>query len=68
VADEFLKKGLAALTNHFRGWWKRHYNRQRSETLSRLKNSTKFEDLADCDIVIEAVTSPGQTGHVLGAR
>src|SRR5207244_13250329 len=28
----------------------------RNETLSRLKGTTKFEDLADCDIVIEAIT------------
>jgi 3-hydroxybutyryl-CoA dehydrogenase len=28
----------------------------RSETLTRLKGTTKFEDLADCDIVIEAIT------------
>src|SRR5207249_9394331 len=29
---------------------------KRSETLGRLKGTTKFEDLAACDIVIEAIT------------
>jgi 3-hydroxybutyryl-CoA dehydrogenase len=29
---------------------------QRSQTMGRLKGTTKFEDLSDCDIVIEAIT------------
>ncbi|HYR42173.1 MAG TPA: 3-hydroxyacyl-CoA dehydrogenase NAD-binding domain-containing protein, partial [Terriglobia bacterium] len=29
---------------------------KRNEALSQLKGTTKFEDLADCDIVIEAIT------------
>src|SRR2546422_7134239 len=41
-----------------KGKWARQ---QRSETLGRLKGTTDFEELRDCDIVIEAITENLQT-------
>jgi 3-hydroxybutyryl-CoA dehydrogenase len=58
VAEEFLKKGFAAIEKSV-GKFVEKGNitaDQRAETLGRLKGTTKFEDLADCDIVIEAIT------------
>jgi 3-hydroxybutyryl-CoA dehydrogenase len=58
VADEFLKKGFASIDKSLSRLSEKGTitAEMRSETLSRLKGTTKFEDLADCDIVIEAVT------------
>jgi len=58
VADEFLKKGLASIDKSLSRLAEKGTITlgKRSETLGRLKGTTKFEDLADCDIVIEAVT------------
>lgn len=58
VADEFLKKGLANIDKSLSKLAEKGTITSviRSETLARLKGTTKFEDLADCDIVIEAVT------------
>ena len=58
VADEFLKKGLASIDKSLSRLVEKGTitAEKRSETLGRLKGTTKFEDLADCDIVIEAVT------------
>ena len=58
VADEFLKKGLASIDKSLSRLAEKGSitPEKRSETLGRLKGTTKFEDLADCDIVIEAVT------------
>jgi 3-hydroxybutyryl-CoA dehydrogenase len=58
VADEFLKKGLANIDKSLSKLLEKGTitSEQRAETLSRLKGTTKFEDLTDCDIVIEAVT------------
>ena len=58
VADEFLKKGLASIDKSLSRLVEKGTitAEKRTETLSRLKGTTKFEDLADCDIVIEAVT------------
>jgi 3-hydroxybutyryl-CoA dehydrogenase len=58
VADEFLKKGLASIDKSLSKLAEKGTisSEKRSETLGRLKGTTKFEDLADCDIVIEAVT------------
>jgi 3-hydroxybutyryl-CoA dehydrogenase len=58
VADEFLKKGMAGIDKSLSRLADKGTitAERRSETLQRLKGTTKFEDLADCDIVIEAVT------------
>ena len=58
VADEFLKKGMATIDKSLSRLVEKGTitAEKRSETLGRLKGTTKFEDLADCDIVIEAIT------------
>ncbi len=58
VADEFLKKGMASIDKSLSKFAEKGTitAEQRSQTLERLKGTTKFEDLADCDIVIEAIT------------
>ena len=58
VADEFLKKGMAGIDKSLSKLAEKGtiIADRRKETLDRLKGTTKFEDLADCDIVIEAIT------------
>jgi 3-hydroxybutyryl-CoA dehydrogenase len=58
VADEFLKKGIGGIEKSLGKFVEKGTITadQRSQTLGRLKGTTKFEDLADCDIVIEAIT------------
>ena len=58
VAEEFLKKGMAGIDKSLGRFLEKGTMTadQRSQTMSRLKGTTKFEDLADCDIVIEAIT------------
>ena len=58
VADEFLKKGMANIDKSLSKLAEKGTitAQKRAETLERLKGTTKFEDLADCDIVIEAIT------------
>ncbi len=58
VADDFLKKGIASLEKSLDRFVEKGTltAEKRSETLGRLKGTTKFEDLANCDIVIEAIT------------
>jgi 3-hydroxybutyryl-CoA dehydrogenase len=58
VADEFLKKGMAGIDKSLAKFAEKGTitAQKRTETLERLKGTTKFEDLADCDIVIEAIT------------
>jgi 3-hydroxybutyryl-CoA dehydrogenase len=58
VADEFLKKGLASIDKSLSKLAEKGTitPEKRSAALTLLKGTTKFEDLADCDIVIEAVT------------
>jgi 3-hydroxybutyryl-CoA dehydrogenase len=58
VADEFLKKGMAGIEKSLGRFVEKGTLTadQRAQTLSRLKPTTNFEDLADCDIVIEAIT------------
>jgi 3-hydroxybutyryl-CoA dehydrogenase len=58
VADEFLKKGIASIEKSTSRLVEKGTmpTEKRSEALGRLKGTTKFEDLADCDIVIEAIT------------
>jgi 3-hydroxybutyryl-CoA dehydrogenase len=58
VADEFLKKGMASIEKSTSKLVEKGTMaaQKRSEALGRLKGTTRFEDLADCDIVIEAIT------------
>ena len=58
VADEFLKKGFAGIEKSLGRLVEKGTLTadQRSQSMSRLKPTTKFEDLADCDIIIEAIT------------
>jgi 3-hydroxybutyryl-CoA dehydrogenase len=58
VADEFLKKGFGGIEKSLGRFAEKGTMTadQRAETLGRLTGTTKFEDLADCDIVIEAIT------------
>jgi 3-hydroxybutyryl-CoA dehydrogenase len=58
VAEESLKKGIAAIEKSLGRFVEKGTltAEQRSETLGRLKGVTKYEDLADCDIIIEAIT------------
>src|SRR5262245_38108520 len=58
VDEALLKKGLAGIEKSLGRFVEKGTltAEQRSETLARLKGTTRFEDLADCDIVIEAIT------------
>jgi len=58
VADEFLKKGMAAIEKSLGRFVEKGTltAEERTATLARLKGTTSFDDLADCDFVIEAVT------------
>ncbi len=58
VAEEFLRKGMTSIEKSLGKFVEKGKITadQRSEALGRLKGTTKFEDLADCDIVIEAIT------------
>ena len=58
VADDFLKKGMAGIEKSLGRFVEKGTltSEQRNETMARLKGTTKFEDLAECDIVIEAIT------------
>ena len=63
VAEDFLKKGVAGIEKSLGKFVEKGTltAQQRTETLGRLKATTKFDDLADCDIVIEAITENLQT-------
>src|ERR1051325_533439 len=58
VADEFLKKGMSGIEKSLGRFVEKGTLTadQRADTLSRLRGTTSFDDLADCDIVIEAIT------------
>ena len=58
VADEFLKKGFAGIDKSLAKFVEKGTltAEKRTETIGRLKGTTRFEDLSDCDIVIEAIT------------
>ena len=58
VSEEFLKKGVAGIEKSLGKFVEKGTltAQQRTETLGRLKTTTSFDDLADCDIVIEAIT------------
>ena len=58
VADDFLKKGIAGIDKSLGRFVEKGTMTadDRAQTLGRLRGTTKFEDLADCDIIIEAIT------------
>lgn len=58
VADDLLEKGMASIGKSLSKLAEKGTisSEKRSETLDRLKGTTKFEDLADCDLIIEAIT------------
>ena len=58
VGDELLKKGIAGIEKSLSKFVEKGTITadQRGATLGRLKGTTNFEDLADCDLVIEAIT------------
>lgn len=58
AGDEFLKKGMASIDRSLSKLAEKGTitAEKRTQTLERLKGTLKFEDLADCDIVIEAIT------------
>jgi len=58
VEDQFLKKGMAGIEKSLGKFVEKGTLTadQRSQTMGRLKGTTKFEDLSDCDIVVEAIT------------
>jgi 3-hydroxybutyryl-CoA dehydrogenase len=58
VSEEFLKNGMARIEKSLGKFVEKGTltAQQRTETLDRLKSTTSFDDLADCDIVIEAIT------------
>jgi len=63
VAEDFLKKGMAGIEKSLGKFVEKGTltAQQRTETLGRLKATTNLDDLADCDIVIEAITENLQT-------
>jgi 3-hydroxybutyryl-CoA dehydrogenase len=58
VADDYLKKGIASIEKSLGKFVEKGTitAEKRNETMGHLKGTTKFEDLADCDFVIEAIT------------
>jgi len=65
VSDELLKKGMAGIEKSLGKFLEKGTltAQQRTETLGRLKTTTSFDELADCDIVIEAITENLETKH-----
>ena len=57
-AEEFLKKGMAAIDKSLAKLSDKGSisAEQRRDTLERVRGTTDFNELADCDIVIEAIT------------
>ncbi len=58
VSDQLLNKGMASIDKSLSKMAGKGAitPEKRTETLDRLKGTTDFADLADCDIVIEAIT------------
>jgi len=58
VADDFLKKGMRAIERSLSKLAEKGTitPEKRTKALERLKGTTRFDDLADCDMVIEAIT------------
>ena len=65
VSDELLKKGMAGIEKSLGKFLEKGTltAQQRTETLGRLKTTTSFDELADCDIIIEAITENLETKH-----
>jgi 3-hydroxybutyryl-CoA dehydrogenase len=57
VSDEFLKKGFASIEKSLAKFAEKGTitSEQQKEIRDRLSGSTSFADLADCDIIIEAI-------------
>jgi 3-hydroxybutyryl-CoA dehydrogenase len=58
VSDELFKKGMGRIEQSLGKFVEKGTltPEQRSATIGRLKGTTRLEDLADCDIIIEAIT------------
>ncbi len=58
ATDELLQRGLGNLRKTLEGLVERGKleARAKDDTLSRLSGTTRFEDLKDCDLVVEAIT------------
>ena len=58
VKDEFLERALATISKNLDRMIKKEKITQadKDATLARIKKSTDVKDVADCDVVIEAVT------------
>lgn len=58
VKDEFLERALATISKNLDRMIKKEKITQadKDATLARIKKSTDLKDVADCDVVIEAVT------------
>jgi 3-hydroxybutyryl-CoA dehydrogenase len=58
VAEEFLKKGMNGIEKSLGKFVEKGTltAERRSATLALLNGTTTFDDLADCDIIIEAIT------------
>lgn len=58
VADEFLKKGMARIEKSLGRFVDKGTltAAEQRETLGRLRGTTSFEDLSDCDFIIEAIS------------
>lgn len=57
VSDELIKKGFASIEKSLGKFAEKGTitAEQQSEIRSRLSGTTSFEDLADCDIIVEAI-------------
>jgi 3-hydroxybutyryl-CoA dehydrogenase len=57
VNDEALKRGLGGIEKSLAKFVEKGTltDAARSETLGRLRSSTSYEDVADCDLIIEAI-------------
>ena len=57
VSDEFLKKGFASIEKSLAKFAEKGTitSEQQKETRDRLSGTTSFSDLADCDVIIEAI-------------
>jgi 3-hydroxybutyryl-CoA dehydrogenase len=57
VTDEFLDKGMASIDKSLSRLLKKEKitGEQKAEIMGRLRGTTNLADLADCDVVIEAV-------------
>jgi len=58
VSDELLQKGFKRIEDSLTRFVEKGTltAEQRQQTLGRLKGTTRVEDFADCDMVIEAIT------------